>query len=88
MFLSCRVSPIMPLLPPYISTASSPWSSTSPYGILLDLMTHLLRAQVLDLLIDEEDSSRGPGITFGPIVLLQNQIPASASSPNNPLTPR
>ena len=53
-------------------------------------MTHLLGAQILDLLIDEEDSPRGPGITFGPILLLQEQqqIAAEAAEANNPATPR
>lgn len=42
----------------------------SPYGLLLDVVGRRLSASVQELLIDEEDSPRGPGITFGPLVVL------------------
>lgn len=41
--------------------------------MLAGIIEDMLGASVLDLLIDEEDSPRGPGITFGPLVLLQEE---------------
>jgi hypothetical protein len=47
----------------------------SPYGVLAGIVEDMLGASILDLLIDEEDSPRGPGITFGPLLLLQEALP-------------
>lgn len=55
----------------------------SPYGVLAAIIEDMLGAVVLDLLIDEEDSPRGPGITFGPLVLLQEAIPEDRFQPGS-----
>lgn len=47
---------------------------SSPYALMLHVVSQKLGAVVLELLIDEEDSPRGPGITFGPVVMLQEEV--------------
>lgn len=49
------------------------WTS-SPYALMLHIITRSLGAAVSELLIDEEDSPRGPGITFGPVLTLQEEV--------------
>jgi len=47
---------------------------SSPYALMLHVVSQKLQAVVLELLLDEEDSPRGPGITFGPVVMLQEEV--------------
>ena len=51
-----------------------PTMFTSPYALMLHVVSQKLGAVVLELLIDEEDSPRGPGITFGPVVMLHEEV--------------
>ncbi|GAB5032364.1 Hypothetical protein NocV09_00900570 [Nannochloropsis oceanica] len=55
-----------------------PSKFSSPYALMLHVVREMVGAVVLELLIDEEDSPRGPGITFGPVVLLQEDPPSSS----------
>ncbi|TFJ85462.1 hypothetical protein NSK_002972 [Nannochloropsis salina CCMP1776] len=54
------------------------WTS-SPYALMLHVITRSLGAAVSELLIDEEDSPRGPGITFGPVLTLQEEVGTAPS---------
>eukprot|EP00624_Nannochloropsis_granulata_P000664 evm.model.NODE_12607_length_16021_cov_57.992634.4 len=59
-----------------------PSKFSSPYALMLHVVRVVVGAVVLELLIDEEDSPRGPGITFGPVVLLQED-PHSSFPPGS-----
>ncbi len=57
-----------------------PSKFSSPYALMLHVVRVVVGAVVLELLIDEEDSPRGPGITFGPVVLLQEDVSQGGES--------